>query len=281
LPLELYDRTIEFLDAKPADVMSISRGCIFNCGFCETRKLWGNICRGFSPKRVIGEIQDLQSRYGTKGLYFINDNFTLRKKETAEQCNLMIENKLDLEWVCDTRVDLVNQELLQLMSKAGCKTIWFGVESGSPRILQRIGRNTTPQQVENAFKLAKKNDIKVACSFMLGLPDETLKDMETSLKFAKKLNPDWCQFNIFIAYPDSKLYNELLEKGNFTKLDDFLLSVKTEEFDYNSLMAVQRRFFKEFHMAPRQILKRVKREGAINFAKRRLHPSGQKNAGIA
>ena len=156
LPLQLYDRTIEFLNAKPADVMSISRGCVFNCGFCETRKLWGNICRAFSPQRVIGEIQDLNSKYGTKGIYFINDNFTLRKKETAELCNLMIKNKLDIEWVCDTRVDLVNQELLALMSKAGCKTIWFGVESASPRMLQRIGRNTTPQQAENAFKLCKK-----------------------------------------------------------------------------------------------------------------------------
>ena len=101
----------------------------------------------------------------------------------------MIENKLDLEWVCDTRVDLVNDELLALMSKAGCKTIWFGVESGSQKILQRIGRNTTPEQVETAFKLCKKNGIKTACSFMLGLPDETLTDMEISLKFAKKLEP--------------------------------------------------------------------------------------------
>jgi anaerobic magnesium-protoporphyrin IX monomethyl ester cyclase len=281
LPLGLYDRTIEYIDAKPADVMSISRGCVFNCGFCETRKLWGKICRGFSPKRVIGEIQDLQSRYGTKGIYFINDNFTLRKKETAELCNLMIENKLDLEWVCDTRVDLVNDELLALMSKAGCKTIWFGVESGSPRILKRIGRNTTPEQVETAFKLCRKNNIKTACSFMLGLPDETLKDMETSLKFAKKLSPDWCQFNTFIAYPDSRLYNELLEKGNYVKLDEFLLSVKTDEFDYNSLMAVQRRFFKEFHMTPKQIMKRVRREGAINFAKRRLMGGTKKSIGIA
>jgi anaerobic magnesium-protoporphyrin IX monomethyl ester cyclase len=98
LPLELYDRTIEFLDAKPADVMSISRGCVFNCGFCETRKLWGNICRGFSPQRVIGEIEDLQAKYGTKGIYFINDNFTLRKEKTKELCRLMIEKKLDLEW---------------------------------------------------------------------------------------------------------------------------------------------------------------------------------------
>jgi radical SAM superfamily enzyme YgiQ (UPF0313 family) len=281
LPLELYDRTIEFLDAKPADHMSISRGCIFNCGFCETRKLWGNICRGFSPQRVIGEVQDIMGKYGTKGIYFINDNFTLRKKETAELCNLMIQNKLDLEWVCDTRVDLVNDEILALMSKAGCKTIWFGVESASTRVLKRIGRDTNPQQVENAFKLCKKNGIKIACSFMLGLPDETLKDMEDSLKFAKKLNPDWCQFNIFIAYPDSKLYQELLETKKYVQLDEFMLTVKTDEFDYNSLLAVQRRFFKEFHMTPKQIMKRVRREGAFNFARKRLTGGVQKRTGVA
>jgi anaerobic magnesium-protoporphyrin IX monomethyl ester cyclase len=62
LPLELYDRTIEYLNVKPADVMSVARGCVFHCGFCETRKLWGNICRGFSPQRIIKEIQDLQQK---------------------------------------------------------------------------------------------------------------------------------------------------------------------------------------------------------------------------
>ena len=281
LPLELYDRTIEFLDMKPADVMSISRGCVFNCGFCETRKLWGNICRGFSPKRVMGEIQDLKQRYGTRGIYFINDNFTLRKEATTELCRLMIEHKLDVEWVCDTRVDLVNDELLALMSKAGCKTIWFGVESASPRILKRIGRNTTPEQVEVAFKLCKKHGIKTACSFMLGLPDENLADMEASLKFAKKLDPDWCQFNTFIAYPDSKLYNELLESGKYTKLDEFLLAVKSDEYTYEQLQDLQRRFFKEFHMTPRQILKRVRREGAWNFARRRLTGGTRKASGVA
>ena len=281
LPLEQYDRTIEFLNAKPADIMSISRGCVYNCGFCDTRKLWGNICRGFSPKRVLGEIQDLMSRYGTRGIYFINDNFTLRKKATAELCNLMIENKLDLQWVCDTRVDLVDDELLALMNKAGCKVIWFGVESGSTKVLQRIGRNTTAEQVQTAFKLCKKHGIKTACSFMLGLPDETLADMEVSLKFAKKLDPDYCQFNIFIAYPDSKLYNELLDNGNYTQLDEYLLSVKTAEYDFDSLIAVQRRFFKEFHMAPRQIYKRVKREGILNFIKSRFMQGTRKANGLA
>lgn len=281
LPLELYDRTIEFLDAKPADVMSISRGCVFNCGFCETRKLWGNICRGFSPQRVIGEIEDLQAKYGTKGIYFINDNFTLRKEKTKELCRLMIDKKLDLEWVCDTRVDLVDEELLELMSKAGCKVIWFGVESGSEKVLQRIGRNTKPEQVQEAFKLCKKHGIKTACSFMIGLPDETLADMEVSLKFAKKIDPDFCMFNIFIAYPDSKLYNEMLQSGKYTQLDDYLLSVKTDEYDFESLKAVQWRFFKSFHMTPRQIMKRVKREGPVTFVKSRLTGGVRKANGTA
>ena len=281
LPLELYDRTIEFIDATPADVMSISRGCVFNCGFCETRKLWGNICRGFSPHRVIDEIKDLMNRYNTRGIYFINDNFTLHKDKTVELCSLMIEKKLGLEWVCDTRVDLVTDELLALMSRAGCRTIWFGIESASPRILKRIGRNITPEQVEAAFKLCKKHHIKTACSFMLGLPDETLADMKASLEFAKKIDPDWCQFNTFIAYPDSKLYNELLASGKYNKLDEFLLSVNSDEYTYEELQDLQRRFFKKFHMTPRQIIKRIKREGILSFTKRRLTGGIRKSNGTA
>jgi radical SAM superfamily enzyme YgiQ (UPF0313 family) len=230
---------------------------------------------------VLGEIQDLQAKYGSKGIYFINDNFTLRKEKTKELCKLIIESKLNLEWVCDTRVDLVDDELLELMSKAGCRVIWFGVESGSPRILKRIGRNTNPEQVEAVFKLCKKHKIKTACSFMLGLPDETLDDMEESLKFAKKIGPDFCQFNIFIAYPDSKIYNELLESGKYNQLDDYLLSVKSDEYDFESLKAIQWRFFKSFHMTPKQIIKRAKREGIFNFAKNRLMHGTQKASGSA
>ncbi len=281
LPMHLYDRTIEFLNAKPADVMSIARGCPYNCAFCETKKLWGNTCRSFSPNRTLDEVNYMIDKFHTKGLYFINDNFTLKKKETTELCNLMVKNKLDLEWVCDTRVNLVSRELLSKMKEAGCKAIWFGVESGSPRILERINRNITLEQTETAFKLCREQGIQIACSFMLGFPDETHADMEATLKFAKKLDPDWCQFNIFIAYPDSSLYQELLQKGNYEQLDDFLLSVKTEDFNYTSLLEIQRRFFKEVNRTPKSILRRIKREGAFNFVKRRLTGSSPNNAGMA
>ena len=281
LPMHLYDRTIEFLEAKPADVMSISRGCPFSCAFCETKKLWGNTCRTFSPSRVIDEVNYMIDKFNTKGIYFINDNFTLKKKETIELCDLMEKNGLDIEWACDTRADLVSRELLGKMNKAGCKTIWFGVESGSPRILERINRNITLEQIEKAVNLCRETRIKVSCSFMLGFPDETKEDLKATLKFAEKLDPDWCQFNILVAAPDSRLYEEMLQRNIYDRLDDYLLSVKTKDFDYNSLLEIQRRFLRKFHRSPKRILRRIKREGPFNFINRRLKPASQGNAGIA
>ncbi|HLN44831.1 MAG TPA: radical SAM protein [Candidatus Sulfotelmatobacter sp.] len=280
LPLHLYDRTIEFLDAKPADVMNISRGCPFSCAFCETKKLWGNACRTFSPPRVMDEVKYMVNKFGTRGIYFINDNFTIKKNETLQLCNLLKSSDLDLEWVCDTRTDLVNKELLEKMYEAGCKAIWFGVESGSPRILKKINRTITIEQTEKVFHLCKEVGIHVACSFMLGFPDETLEDLEATRKFADKLDPDWCQFNVFIAYPDSSLYQEILQSGKYDRLDEFLLTVKNDEFDYNKLMEIQRRFFHEHNGAPKRVLRRIRREGVLNFVRRRL--SGSANtAGMA
>jgi radical SAM superfamily enzyme YgiQ (UPF0313 family) len=93
--------------------------------------------------------------------------------------------------------------MLERMRDAGCKDIWFGVESGSPRILKKINRTITLEQTENAFRLCKQVGMHVACSFMLGFPHETREDLEATRKFADRLDPDWCQFNVFIAYPDS------------------------------------------------------------------------------
>jgi radical SAM superfamily enzyme YgiQ (UPF0313 family) len=275
LPMHLYDRTIEFLNAKPADVMNISRGCPFSCAFCETKKLWGSACRTFSPSRVLDEIHYMVNEFGTRGIYFINDNFTIKRNETLQLCNLLRKSDLDLEWVCDTRTDLVNKELLEKMHDAGCKAIWFGVESGSPRILKRINRTITLEQTENAFRLCKDVGISVACSFMLGFPDETLEDLEATRRFADKLDPDWCQFNVFIAYPDSSLYQEMLQTGKYDRLDEFLLTVKNDDFDYRRLMEIQRRFFHDHNGAPKRVLKRIMREGLLNFARRRLFGSSR------
>jgi radical SAM superfamily enzyme YgiQ (UPF0313 family) len=167
------------------------------------------------------------------------------------------------------------------MYDAGCKAIWFGVESGSPRILKRINRTITIEQTENAFRLCKQVGIRVACSFMIGFPDETLADLEATRKFADKLDPDWCQFNVFIAYPDSSLYQELLQTGKYERLDEFLLAAKTDDFDYKRLMEIQRRFFHEHNATPKRILRRIRREGILNFAKRKLSSTPPDSSGMA
>ena len=264
LPMEQYERKMEFLGVEPVDIMSITRGCPFSCAFCETRKMWGPTCRFFSPKRVVDEVKYMIDKFSSKGIYFINDNFTIRKKETIELCELLKKEKFDLQWICDTRADMLTQELLIKMREAGCRTIWFGVESGVPRILEKINKHISLEQVEQAFKICRKEGIQVAASFMLGIPGETKADMETTFKFAQKLNPDLCQFNVFIAYPDSLLYEEILQSGSYEKLDEFLLAAKTEDFEYKTVMEIASCFHRKFHRSPKRILYKVKREGPMH-----------------
>ncbi|MCW4047430.1 MAG: B12-binding domain-containing radical SAM protein [Candidatus Bathyarchaeota archaeon] len=268
LPMHLYERKIEYLDVQPVDNMSIMRGCPFNCAFCEISHLWGKTCRSFSPSRVVQEIEHLKTNFGTRGIYFINDNFTVKKNLTLELCALMKKNRLDIEWACDTRVDLVSREMLREMKAAGCKTIWFGGESGSPRILEKLNKGVTLEQIEHAFKIAREEGIQTACSFMMGIPGETVADMEATFRFARKLDPDWCRFNIFVAVPGSSLYQEVIQKHLYSRLEDFVAYVRTEDFDYDSLLAIQRRFHRNFNRSPKRILRKIRREGFFTVLKK-------------
>jgi anaerobic magnesium-protoporphyrin IX monomethyl ester cyclase len=263
LPMQLYDRAIDFLKTKPVDTISVMRGCPFNCAYCETRELWGQTCRAFSPGRIVAEIEHLIQYYGTKGLYFVGDNFTINGDKTIKLCELMRQSRLDVEWVCDTRANLVSRDLLRKMKSAGCRTVWFGVESGSPRILEKLNKNVTLEQTERAFRLCREEGIQIACSFIMGIPGETVRDMEMSFRFAKKLDPDWCQFNIYIACPGSGLYEEVKQNNLFDRQEGFLLFVKTEDFDYASLLEVQKRFQSDVDLSPIRILRKVKREGFL------------------
>ncbi|HKZ40093.1 MAG TPA: radical SAM protein, partial [Candidatus Hodarchaeales archaeon] len=267
-PMHLYNRQIEYLDAKPVDNMNIMRGCPYNCAFCETKQLWGNACRGFSPKYILEEIKHLMANYGTKGIYFFNDNFTLRKKDTSELCSLIRKEHLDIEWVCDTRVDLVSRELLREMKAGGCKTIWFGGESGSQRILDAIKKRVSLKQIEDAFKISREEGIQTACSFLLGIPGETMDEMNMTFKFARKLDPDWCRFNIYVAVPGSPLYKEVMEKGLYDRVEDFAAYVKTAEFNYESLLEVQRRFHRNFNRSPRRVLRKMRQEGFFSVLRK-------------
>jgi len=267
LPMEIYDRQIGYLSAKPVDVMNIQRGCPYECNYCETKTLWGSKCRAFSPLRVIEELEYMVGKFGSKGIYFIDDNFTINRKRTIEICHLIKERKLDIQWACDTRVDLLSADLLKEMREAGCRTIFFGIQSGSQRILDKLNTHTTREKIVEAFKLCRKAGINIACSLMLGIPGETIADMQETYKFAEKLGPDWCTFYVFIACPTSCLYDEVLQKDLYDRMNDFLAFVKTDQFNYESVVEIQQRFQRSFNTSPKTILRRIRRDGLLTFLK--------------
>ena len=269
-PMEIYDRRMDYLSVRPVDVINATRGCPYNCNYCENRRLWGAKCRAFSPLRLVNEIEYMAKDFGSRGIYFIGDNFTINKRHTLEFCKLMKERKLGIKWVCDTRVDLISPELLREMKSAGCETIFFGIQSGSPRILKRLNINLTVDKVVEGFKMCRDEGIQIACSFMLGIPGETVRDMETTYKFAKKLDPDWCTFYVFIGCPDNSLYQEILQKNLYDRKEGFLAFAKTSEFDYESVVKIQQRFQKGFNLSRKRILRKVKREGLLNVLNRSL-----------
>jgi len=264
LPMHIYDRTAPYFDASPMDTMNVVRGCPHNCAYCETKKLWGSRVRAFSPPRVVAEINDLAQNYGSKGVYFVGDNFAINKKRTLELCKLIKKENLDIEWVCDSRVDQVSRELLREMKDSGCRTIWFGVESGSAPILEKLNKKITIEQVTHAFKLCKEIGIRIACSFMLGIPGETIEDMKATFKFARKLDPDWCQFNTYVAVPGSALYKEIMENGLYDRVEDFVTYVKTKDFDYEAVSKIQKQFHMTFNRSPKRILQKIRREGFLS-----------------
>jgi anaerobic magnesium-protoporphyrin IX monomethyl ester cyclase len=202
-------------------------------------------------------------------LDFIGDNFTIHKKRTIDLCKL-IKSEIDIEWACDTRVDLISRDVLKDMKDAGCKTIWFGVESGSPRILRRINKNINLNQIIQAFKLCREEGIQIACSLMLGIPGETVSDMKATFNFAKRLDPDWCQFNIFVSYPGSSLYDEIIQKNLYNRVEDYVTYVKTDEFDYELVLKLQRQFHKKINRTPRRIIRKFRRDGFLTVLRRNL-----------
>jgi len=117
---------------------------------------------------------------------------------------------------------LISRDLLKEMKAAGCRTIWFGVESGSPRILSKLNKGVSIEQMVKAFKLGRAEDIRISFSVMLGILGETVSYIKTTFNFAKKLDPDCIHFNIFVAYPGSGLYDKVMENGLYDRVEDFV-----------------------------------------------------------
>ncbi len=219
-----YDYTCPWINIKPVFTMNTSRGCPFNCTFCSVGSIWGKQYTYFSADRIISEIEYLFKNYGARSIYFREDNFTLNLKRTTEFCEKLIKKNINVYWACETRVDNMTEDLIELMSTAGCRAVYLGVESGSQRILDFLNKNITVKQIEEAICLCKKYDINTYCSLITGVPGETFEDYLQTKKLMDRLKPHSYGFNVFVGIPDSFLYKYVLDNNLYEYIDDIGLA---------------------------------------------------------
>ena len=279
-PMDKYSAEFR-LYVSPIYSVGTSRGCPFSCAFCSNNVIFGKKYRFRSPKNVVNEIELLIDEYGAKGIYFREDIFTMYKKRVIEICNEIKERKLEFKWFCESRVDTINEEMLRSMKNAGCELVWFGVESGTQKILDYVHKQITIEQSRAAFRLCKKIKLRAGASFLIGVPGENIEDIYKTIEFAKELKPEFAGFNIFTGYPSSLLYEYVVKNRLYEKdIGHGILIIKTDEFNREKLEKIQRyadrklkkkakKLFKSFLFEIRQ--KNLTREKMVRGLKYIMH----------
>ncbi len=249
-----------------------SRGCPFSCIFCSSSQLCGKRWRARSPENVIEELKVLKYEYNISEVEFLDDTFTLNSPRAEKICDLMMRENLNLSWSASSRVNTLTQRLANKMRKAGCHTIYLGIESGSQKILDLIQKGTNLVQAERAVEILKGAKINVLGSFIIGIPGETIKSIKKTIKFAKKLNLNFAQFSICTPYPGTKLFDIAREKGflltrdwsKYTILDPVM---KTPGILSKELKRWLLKAYLSFYLRPKFLLEQVKRRDLFFFRK--------------
>lgn len=260
-----------FFSGKRTALMVSSRGCPYNCSFC----LWpdtllGHKFRARSAKNVLDEIEHLIKKYGVDEIYFDDDTFTIDKKRVMDICQGITDRKLKITWLCMSRVNTIDEEMIKAMKKAGCVNIFYGLESGSESILKSINKSITKEQAVKTIRLTQKTGISAGGSFIIGMPEETKKTFKETLDFAKMLHADYLQFALFAPFPGTKAYELAKKEGllDFNSWSDFDGSrgpiTRTRALSKEELLGLLRKAYISYYTSPGVILQNIKRVRTLN-----------------
>lgn len=226
-----------------------SRGCAYNCKFCLLPKTEGNY-RKRDPQKVVEEIEYLINTYNYKLFKFVDNSFSTDKKSIIELCSEIKNRNLNIMWRCQTRVDLLDEKILNLMIEAGCKEILVGVESASNRILNQVyNKKITVDNIKNTFRMGREMGLLVTPSFVIGYPDETPEELEATKQLIIELykdnyrHPRMCFLTPFpgTEIADSVFYGELnsfLEVTDWEKYTHICPTIRTKYMSRHQLAKI-------------------------------------------
>lgn len=241
-----------------------SRGCTAGCIYCIKHVSYQYSVRLRSPEKILEELWVLKN-LGLNAVHMYADLFTASRDQVVELCKLMIDSGIKMKWTCNSRVDYVDEEMLQLMSKAGCWLISWGIESGSEQVLKHARKGAYPDKAKRALTWAREAGIKNWGYFIIGLPTETEETIQQTIKFAKTLPLDIALFHVAAPYPGTPFFFEVVKEGWFrpgTRWEQVDMD-KGTVLDYpglpaERLMYWQKRAFREWAFRPGPIFTYIK-----------------------
>ena len=255
LPLDLY-RGPSFRgfsrQSRPIAEMITSRGCPASCLFCHAQD---HVVRMLSAERVAEDLEICHRQHGARHIVFMDDVFTLHRDRLAAILEAL--RRLKLTFNCSTRADAVDAEMLREMARSGCQGVSFGVESGSPRILELIGKRITVEKIVAAFEASHAAGIRhVDATIILGAhPDEELRDLEQTRALLRRIRPTILSVATVVPYPGTPLRRMMIERGLLSEeagWEEYLFfgarpSWRTEHFTLEQLAAIQKRMLREHY----------------------------------
>ncbi|MDP3732699.1 MAG: radical SAM protein [Candidatus Omnitrophota bacterium] len=252
---------ISLSDRLQGSIIS-SRGCPYDCSYCP-KSVFGKVVRNHSIGRVMEMILDQYHKYAVRDLEIYDDILVLSRDRIRELCHRLIAERLDLVWSCNSTIGSVDRETLELMKKAGCWKIAFGIESGDPVILKFMNKHLNLDKAKEVLKISKEVGFVNRGYFIIGFPTETKESIRKTINFAKKADLDIVQFNSFTPLPGSPIYDTINQYGKFNDNWDRMNFVNSvfipAGFDKEGLEKITQNAYKEFYLRPKIVLSFLKR----------------------
>ncbi len=193
----------------PIAFLEASRGCGFGCAFCGVHEPY----RKRPPENVVAELRELHRRHGVRKFVFADYTLTADRAHAERLCELLVDARLPVEWACDTRVDRVSPPLLRLMKRAGCRVIFYGVESFRQETLDAYGKRIDPATIERALRDTRRAGIQTLAYMMLGAPGETREMIRENAALLRRARVDWALTGIARLLCGTALFERAVSRG--------------------------------------------------------------------
>jgi len=262
----------------PVTTLFTSRGCPFQCAFCDRPHL-GKRFRCRSARNVVDEMEQCQS-LGIHEFLVYDDTFTVNAQRVMDICDEIIRRRLDIGWDIRTRVDCVTEPMLRKLKTARCERIHYGVEAGTESALRVLRKGITLGQVRSVFRMTRRAGIRTLAYFMIGIPSETKSDIMQTIAFMRALNPDFAHITILCPFPGTEIYDQALRRG-IIKTDvwrdfavrptaDFRPPYWEEHLSRNELADLLMTAYRQFYLRPGYVIRQAVRMRSLGEWRRKF-----------